>query len=168
MPLVIYVDILDVQTNYEYFVAAGYIENTFVNFLTAYMSDATMTQASPIGNEYIKEQILNALTITCEHIYDDECVDTTCNRCCEERVAPGHSFTNYVSDGNATCTEDGTKTAKCDRCDVTDTVADEGSALGHNFVAGTCTVCGAKDPNYVPPVHIHTEVIDEAVAPTCT
>ena len=26
-----------------------------------------------------------------------------------------HSFTNYVSDKNATCTEDGTKTAKCDR-----------------------------------------------------
>ena len=29
--------------------------------------------------------------------------------------ALGHSFTNYVSDNNATCTEDGTKTAVCDR-----------------------------------------------------
>jgi len=44
-----------------------------------------------------------------------------------------HSFTNYVSDGNATCTADGTKTAKCDGCDETDTVADVGSKLGHSF-----------------------------------
>ncbi len=41
----------------------------------------------------------------------------------------GHSFTNYISDGNATTEADGTKTAKCDRCDVTDTVLDEGSKL---------------------------------------
>ena len=64
--------------------------------------------------------------------------------------ALGHSFTNYVSDGNATCTEDGTKTAKCDRCDVTDTVTDTGSALGHSFTNyvsdgnATCTEDGTK------------------------
>lgn len=44
-----------------------------------------------------------------------------------------HSFTNYKSDGNATCEADGTKTAKCDRCDETDTVADEDSATGHTY-----------------------------------
>ena len=46
-----------------------------------------------------------------------------------------HSFTNYVSNNDATCTEDGTKTAVCDRegCDATDTVADVGSKLGHDF-----------------------------------
>jgi hypothetical protein len=43
--------------------------------------------------------------------------------------AVGHSFTNYVSDNNATLDSDGTKTAKCDRCDATDTVVDEGSKL---------------------------------------
>ena len=47
--------------------------------------------------------------------------------------ALGHSFTSYVSDNNATCTEDGTETAKCDRCEVTDTRTDEGSALGHDW-----------------------------------
>ena len=41
-----------------------------------------------------------------------------------------HSFTDYKSNGDATCTEDGTMTAKCDRCDVTNTITDEGSA-GH-------------------------------------
>jgi hypothetical protein len=63
--------------------------------------------------------------------------------------ALGHSFTNYVSDGNATCTEDGTKTAKCDRCDVTDTIADPDSALGHMDVDANehCDVCGAKIDN---------------------
>ena len=46
-----------------------------------------------------------------------------------ETEAFGHSFTYYLPDGNSTCVADGTKTAQCDRCDVTDTVADEGSAL---------------------------------------
>ena len=41
----------------------------------------------------------------------------------------GHNFTNYISDGNATITADGTKTAKCDRCDVTDTIVDVGSKM---------------------------------------
>ena len=49
--------------------------------------------------------------------------------------ALGHSFTNYVSDNNATCTEDGTKTAKCDRdgCNEKDTVTNTGSKLSHTF-----------------------------------
>ncbi len=45
----------------------------------------------------------------------------------------GHSFTNYTSNNDATCTADGTKTAKCDRCDETESVTDEGSALGHSY-----------------------------------
>ncbi len=44
-----------------------------------------------------------------------------------------HSFTNYESDGNATCTADGTKTAKCDICDETDIITDAGSKIGHSF-----------------------------------
>jgi len=52
----------------------------------------------------------------------------------------GHSFTNYVSDGNATCTQDGTKTAVCDRCDATDTKIDVGSAHGHDFSNWTVVV----------------------------
>ena len=37
--------------------------------------------------------------------------------------ALGHSFTNYVANGDANCTEVGTQTATCDRCDITDTKA---------------------------------------------
>jgi len=61
-------------------------------------------------------------------------------------------FTNYVSDDNATCTQDGTKTAVCDRdnCEEIDTVTDEGSKLNHlftNYVSdgnATCTQDGTK------------------------
>ena len=52
-----------------------------------------------------------------------------------------HAFANYVSDGNATCTTDGTKTAKCELCDATDTVTDEGTK-GHQYVNNVCIFCG--------------------------
>lgn len=45
-----------------------------------------------------------------------------------------HKFTKYISDENATCTKDGTKTAKCDVCLVaTDVLVDIGSAKGHAY-----------------------------------
>lgn len=60
----------------------------------------------------------------------------------------GHSFTNYVSNGDATCTEDGTETAACDHpgCSITDTRTVAGSALGHAYrddvTPPTCTEQG--------------------------
>ena len=59
--------------------------------------------------------------------------------------ALGHSFTNYVYNGDATCDGDGTETAKCDRCDVTDTrtaVATAGCDLHTVDGAKVCVVCG--------------------------
>lgn len=46
-----------------------------------------------------------------------------------------HLFINYISDGNATCISDGTKTAVCDitGCNESHTMIDEDSALGHSF-----------------------------------
>jgi len=46
-----------------------------------------------------------------------------------------HLFIDYISDENAACGVDGTKTAVCDRegCEETDTVTDEGTALDHIF-----------------------------------
>ena len=45
-------------------------------------------------------------------------------------VAHGHSFTDYISNGDATTEADGTKTAVCDHgCGETDTVIDEGSRI---------------------------------------
>jgi len=39
----------------------------------------------------------------------------------ESGEALGHSFTNYIYNDDSTCTTDGTKTAKCDRCEETST-----------------------------------------------
>ena len=58
----------------------------------------------------------------------------------EDIPALNHSFAGqeYVSDNNATCEQDGTKTVKCVRygtggCTATDTVTDTDSKLGHLF-----------------------------------
>ena len=109
-----------------------------------------------------EEQAIPAKTH--EHKFVDTVIEPTCtekgytvHKCkCGEQYedsyvsALDHSFTNYVSDGNATCTQDGTKTAKCDRCDETKTIADEGSAKGHtpsDYILDkepTCTETGSK------------------------
>ena len=58
----------------------------------------------------------------------------------EDIPALNHSFAGqaYVSDNNATCEQDGTKTIRCVRygrggCTEKDTVVDTGSMLGHSF-----------------------------------
>ena len=58
----------------------------------------------------------------------------------------GHLFEDYRSDGNATCTADGTKTASCAGCDVTDTVTDEGSRTAHTYEDGACIRCNSPAP----------------------
>lgn len=63
-------------------------------------------------------------------------------------VNDGHTFTNYVSNNDATCTVDGTETAKCDYCNATDTKTIVGSATGHSYENGKCIVCGVADPYY--------------------
>ena len=75
----------------------------------------------------------------------------------EDIPALNHSFAGqaYVSDNNATCEQDGTKTVKCVRygtggCTATDTVTDTDSKLGHffeDFVSdnnATCEQDGTK------------------------
>ena len=90
-----------------------------------------------------------------------ECVDAdrdcVCD-VCKQQLA--HTFTNYVSDGNATCAEDGTETATCDVCGKkTNTRTEVGSkddaphqyewvdlndatCIANGHKRGTCTVCG--------------------------
>ena len=102
----------------------------------------------------------NVVSSTCTESgsYD---VENRCKNCntvisCETFITEeplGHSFTNYISNEDATCTENGTKTAKCDRCDETDTITDEGTALGHiesevqieNRIESTCQKEGSYD-----------------------
>lgn len=91
-------------------------------------------------------------SFTVENVTDEYlCSEATCTeaakyyyscKCGEKGTATfaygnalGHSFTNYVSDGNATHEKDGTKTATCDRCDATDTILDVGTKLPHTYDA---------------------------------
>ena len=70
--------------------------------------------------------------------------------------ALGHEFKAdaYVYNNDAKCGIDGTKTAKCSRCDATDTKTAEGTALEHNFQgatcanAATCTLCGISNNEF--------------------
>ncbi len=61
-----------------------------------------------------------------------------------------HKFGKYVSNGDATCENDGTKSAKCESCDEIDTVTDAGTKLEHSFGEyasngdATCTEDGTK------------------------
>lgn len=50
-------------------------------------------------------------------------------------VNQGHTFTNYVSNQDATCEKDGTETAICDFCQETDTRILQNSALAHAYVS---------------------------------
>ena len=92
------------------------------------------------------EDIYDALNVHCDHVYDD-CEDTECNRCLADRVAPGHSFVEYVSNNDATCSKNGTETAKCENCDATDTREVANSKKAHtydNACDADCNVCGEK------------------------
>ncbi len=58
-----------------------------------------------------------------------------------------HSFSEYKSNGDATCLSDGTKTARCNNtlyCDMEDTIQDVGSKKGHSDSDkdGVCNECG--------------------------
>ena len=87
-------------------------------------------------------------------------------------TALGHKMGEYTSNNDATCEQDGTKTAKCVRygqggCQESKTVTDEGSKLEHKFDPyvpdnnATCTEndtetakcaygCGAEDTREIP------------------
>ena len=60
-----------------------------------------------------------------------------------------HSFSEYHYNGDASCTADGTKTAKCDNCDAQDTQEAVDTKLNHLFTQyidqknSTCTVMGS-------------------------
>lgn len=77
-----------------------------------------------------------------------------------------HSFTNYVSNNDATCTKNGTETAICDGCNKTDTRVIKDSKIEHTFTkyesnndatctsneteTATCDYCDAINTREIP------------------
>ncbi len=69
-----------------------------------------------------------------------------------ESTACAHANTTTEGLKSASCTENGyTGDVKCLDCGQVISVGQVTEALGHHFDGGVCTVCGAADPNYVPP-----------------
>ena len=101
------------------------------------ITELTIPAVGHTPGEAVRENE-KAATCTEAGSYEEVVYCTVCeeelSRETKEIAALGHSFTQYVSNNDAKCTKDGTETAKCDRCDATDTRTDEYSALGHDWV----------------------------------
>ena len=98
-----------------------------------------------VGDDLVGAEILNSLPHDLEHhdakaptceVVGWDSYDTCKRDGCTystyvEKNVLRHSFTNYVSNNDATYAKDGTRTAKCDHpgCDATDTITDPGTRL---------------------------------------
>ena len=98
------------------------------------------TVTNPTGDfVWDSGRVTTPATCTGKGVRTYTCSSSTHTRT-EDIPALNHSFAGqaYVSDNNATCEQDGTKTVKCVRygtggCTATDTVTDTDSKLGHFF-----------------------------------
>ncbi len=160
-----YVLDIDETIDAKYFGEINVFGGEFVNYDPVNNTNDGKALANKVADGYhsIYDEETNSYTVS-QHNYNKvvtapNCEDGgyTTNTCvCGDTYvdsytdALDHSFTNYVSNKDATCTEDGTQTAKCDRCEETKTIADEGSALDHSFTNyvsnkdATCTEDGTK------------------------
>ncbi len=78
-----------------------------------------------------------------EATYTCECGDSYT----EPIATQGHVFETYTSNNDATYTADGTETAKCNNCDVTDTRTAEGSMLTYTYTDMDATMYAQKTVN---------------------
>ena len=109
------------------------------------------------GIRYETEHHWDAGVITKKASCTESGVKTyTCETCKETKTedipATGHK---PITDAAIapTCTAAGkTEGSHCETCGATLTAQNEVPATGHHFVDGTCTSCGAEDPNYLPPI----------------
>lgn len=148
---VAYVDISKAETNFEAYVKAGLVDNDLVSFLTLYLSDPTVTDISFDGQEYVLNQILNALIINCVHEYDNAC-DVDCNKCGMIRVVPAHAYTDPC---DATCnscgfvrsisghTYDSCEDTMCNLCGL---VRPAGQHTYDGCTDTNCNKCGKTRP----------------------
>ncbi len=110
-------------------------ENGYTIYTCMYCKDSyTDNEVAALGHDVVVDPAKDA---TCTESGLTE--GSHCSRCGKvlveqhEVVAIGHVFGDYVSNNDATCDSDGTKTACCEFCDFTNTVVDEGSRLTHEY-----------------------------------
>lgn len=112
-------------------------------------------------------------------LHDGYTGDTYCCSCGSKLTsgktidALGHDFAEYHSNGDATCSADGTKTAVCTRCNAVDTITDLGSKLPHTGGTATCAAqavcekCGESYGELDLTNHTGGMEIQNVIAATC-
>ena len=123
--------------------ATCYSPKTIISTCTGCKATEREKVGSPRAHQFGDYRLYTAATCDRDAVYRARCTYSGCGTSdiiTRPSTALGHSFPeeNYISDGNATCEQDGTKTARCVRygsggCQETRTKADVGSALGHDF-----------------------------------
>lgn len=90
-------------------------------------------------------------TITTEATCETDGVKTFACECgdnyTETITATGHIYENYISNNDATYLADGTETAKCNGCELTDTRTAEGSKLEYTYTDMDVTMYAQKTVN---------------------
>ncbi len=139
------------------------------------------TFVDPLGHSYGEWKVLKAATCTTTGLKEAQC------SACESRqteTIPALGHTEITLDAVApTCTETGLTEGKyCTTCKTTTVEQKVEDALGHDykevvtaptcteggFTTYTCATCGDSYKADEVKALGHTEVIDEAIAPTCT
>lgn len=104
----------------------------------------TQTEETSHTHNYVEE-------ITTEATCEAEGVKTLVCECgdsyTETILAKGHIYENYVSNGDATYLADGTETAVCSGCELTDTRVAEGSKLVYTYTELNKTMYAKQSVN---------------------
>ena len=102
----------------------------------------------PHTHSYKVEEIPATCTTNAVFVYRCACGEEYTEEKADSKLP--HSFTKYLANNDATCTADGTKTAKCDYCNAKNTRTVKNSKLPHSFTEyhsdnnATCTADGTE------------------------
>ncbi len=112
-------------------------------------TDTRIKPNTALGHDLKHFEKKEATCLESGHEAYDACKRAGCNYSTYREIKPlGHSFENYIYNNDATCTEDGTETAKCSRCEETDIRVKEDTVLGHEMSfhaqTATCTEDGTR------------------------
>ena len=137
------------------------------------------TYVDALGHDYVKDSVKEA------GCYYQGYTTYKCSRCAvtkqDDHVAAlGHKYGDWIVTREPTCTYQGWEQRECTVCG--DREARYPEALGHNYLdtvtpptciaegytTHKCSRCNNSYSDTKVPAKGHTEVIDKAVAPTCT
>ena len=118
------------------------------------------------------EHVHQYTTVVTKPTCDDDGYTTYTCRCgdtytADKTFATGHTFGEYTSNNDATCTKNGTKSRTCTKCSVVDTVEEENTAKGHAYGdwvitnQPTCTEAGEKTKTCSACSDKQTETLDK-------